>query len=148
MKLQRGSTKKLLLLTSAAVLSATLLMASPAAAAYDDGFTVPTTDGCGRVDFVDYGEGAPGGGNNDDYLVIHDFCADGHGVRAFALYNYASLGSKYNGNGLAGSPVVWDPIGNIGANEVISVRVCLFDGAGDTTGARCSGWVDHVMVDG
>jgi hypothetical protein len=68
-----------------------------------------TTDSCGAVDFVDYGPGAPGGGNNDDYAVVHDYCGDGHGVKAWAWLDGVLIGSQYNGNGLAGAPVIWDP---------------------------------------
>lgn len=38
----------------------------------NDDFSVSTTDGCGRINFVDFGDGAPGGGSNDDYTVIHE----------------------------------------------------------------------------
>ncbi|MCE6996271.1 hypothetical protein LZG04_15915 [Saccharothrix sp. S26] len=83
--------------------------ASPASAAHDDGFEVWTLDGCGSVEFVDYGEGAPGGGSNDDYAIVHDYCSEGHGVLASTWVDIYALGSKYNGNGLAGAPVIWDP---------------------------------------
>lgn len=107
--------------------------------AISDNFVVPTTDGCGRVDFVDFGPGAPGGGDNDDYAVIHDFCGDGHGVIASGTLTKPStagpltfdLGSRYNGNGLAGSAVVWDPfkpLGNVDGGDTIVLEACLVDG--------------------
>ena len=46
--------------------SVTLLLANPAAAATDDSFSVSTTNACGAIDFVDFGPGAPGDGDNDD----------------------------------------------------------------------------------
>ena len=114
------------------------------ALAVDDSFRIPTTDGCGRADFVDFGPGAPGNGeSNDDYVNIRDLCGDGHGTRAFArLFRGGSvfnLGSLYNGNG-NGSVIVWDPFlsfGNVQPNDVVELRVCLVDGPNDTTGARC-----------
>jgi hypothetical protein len=132
--------------------------AGPAAAAHNDSFTVETTNGgCGAVDFVDHGPGAAGGGDNDDYLVIHDYCADGHGVRAEAwLFWYrgnlqpGQLGLRYNGNGLAGDPVIWDPFrehGNVSARDVVMVEVCLVDGPNDPTPFRCD--IDSITsVDG
>jgi hypothetical protein len=74
----------------------------------NDDFAAVTTDGCGVAQFKDYGPGAPGGGNNDDYVVIHDYCADGHGVMAYASWdNTGYWFQQYNGNGLAGAPVAW-----------------------------------------
>lgn len=122
-------------------------MSSPAAAAVDDSFAASTTDGCGVVNFIDYGPGAPGGGNNDDYTVIHDYCSDGHGVRADAWRNGTYLGGRYNGNGLAGAAVVWDPFGNVAPGDFVELQVCLVDGAGDPTGSRC-GYASRVSADG
>lgn len=119
--------------------AATALAAVPASAAVDDSFVASTTDTCGTVNFIDYGPGAAGGGNNDDYLVIHDNCPDGHGVRAWAYLNGVGIGTQYNGNG-NGSAVVWDPFqahGNVDAGDWVSVLVCLVDGAGDTGGSHC-----------
>ena len=59
---------------AAALLSMTVLVTTSAGAAENDDFAAVTTDGCGVAQFKDYGPGAPGGGNNDDYLVIHDYC--------------------------------------------------------------------------
>jgi hypothetical protein len=112
-------------------------LAAPAAAAINDNFAVSAGSGCGVVNFIDYGPGAPGGGNNDDYLVIHDYCADGYsGVVAAFLDRPGSddnpyLGSRRNNNGLAGAPVIWDPfkaVGNVNANDRIRLEVCLWDG--------------------
>ncbi|WP_156077262.1 hypothetical protein [Saccharothrix sp. NRRL B-16314] len=127
-----------------------MLSVSPASAAYDDSFEVWTLDGCGSVEFVDYGEGAPGGGGNDDYAIVHDYCSDGHGVLAYAWVDIYALGTKYNGNGLAGAPVIWDPYAvrsNVFAGETIRLRVCLVDGASDPTPFRCDE-DESVSVDG
>lgn len=121
----------------------------------NDNFQISTTDGCGRTDFVDFGPGAPGGGDNDDYIVIHDFCADGHGVRAAAKVVDSNgvvfdLGTMYNGNGLAGDPVVWDPfkaIGNVIAGDKVTIQACLVDGASDPTPFNCRS-TSHTSADG
>jgi hypothetical protein len=99
------------------------------------------------VEFVDYGPGAPGGGDNDDYTVIHDYCADGHGVKAYAWINGTFLGSRYNGNGLAGDPVIWDPFGNVAPGNAIGLKVCLVDGNDDPTPFDCTS-TTHTSVDG
>ena len=141
---------RIMMLAPALTLGAVVMAAAPAAATVDDGFTVYTTDGCGAVDFVDYGPGAPGGGNNDDYAVVHDYCGDGHGVKAWAWINGVYLGGKYNGSGLAGAPVVWDPFkayGNVIAGDRVGLKVCLVDGDGDTTPSRCVSFT-HTSVDG
>ena len=144
------------LLTRALVLASTLtlgsvaLVTSSAAAAHDDSFTVFTTDGCGAVDFVDYGPGAPGGGDNEDYAVIHDYCSDGHGVKAWAWLNGTAIGEQYDGNGLAGAPVIWDPFkpwGNVLPGDAVGLKVCLVDGNGDPSPDKCA---EHTQtsVDG
>lgn len=108
-------------------------------AAFDDGFVVPTTDDCGRADFIDFGPGAAGGGDNDDYVEIHDFCSDGHGVIASGTLTKRTtvgdltfdLGSRYNGNGLNGNSVIWDPfkpLGNVDPNDTVVLKACLVDG--------------------
>jgi hypothetical protein len=109
--------------------------ASATAPAYNDGFTVKTWDECGVATYVDYGPGAPGGGNNDDYVVIDDTCPDNLGVAVFAwLYKPAGasgpglLGGEYNRNGADGDVVVWDPFkafGNVDADDWVELRVCL-----------------------
>jgi hypothetical protein len=113
---------------------------STASATVNDNFNASTTDGCGVANFIDYGPGAPGGGNNDDYVVIHDYCADGHGVMAYVEVDDSGYWfHQYNGNGLAGAPVVWDPFlhGNVKAGQKVELEVCLVDGATDLTGSRC-----------
>ena len=107
-----------------------------APAAFDDSFTVYTLDGCGSIEFVDHGPGKPGGGDNDDYAVIHDLCGDGHGVKAWAWVN-GVLHEQYNGNGLAGAPVIWDPFGNVIPGQDIALKVCLVDGNDDPTPSKC-----------
>ena len=76
---------------AAALLSMTVLVTTSAGAAENDDFAAVTTDGCGVAQFKDYGPGAPGGGNNDDYVVIHDYCADGHGVIAYLSWGQHRL---------------------------------------------------------
>lgn len=150
MKTHARSRAKKLLLTSAAAAAATLLFASPAAASVDDDFAAYTTDYCGAANFIDYGPGAPGGGNNDDYVVIHDYCPDGHGVRVWGWLDQLPIGSYYNGNGRNGAAVVWDPFrqfGNVDAGMEVHLEVCLVDGSGDTSGSHCGdAW--HVSSDG
>ncbi|SDC75833.1 hypothetical protein [Streptomyces prasinopilosus] len=118
--------------TTSAIAAAAMLFSTQAAvAATDDSFSVGTTGGgCGVVDFVDYGPGHAGGGNNDDYLVIHDYCSDGKGVRAYAWVDGLYLGAKDNTNGLAGSAVIWDPVGNVVPGEAVGIKVCLFNSSG------------------
>jgi hypothetical protein len=123
--------------------------ASASAAAINDGFTIRTWDGCGLARYVDYGPGAPGGGNNDDYVVIDDTCGDGLGVRVRAwLYKpwYADdpgfLGSAYNRNGAAGATVVWDPFkafGNVDADDRVELEVCLVSGSTVPDPSTCHG---------
>lgn len=147
-------------LSSAAAAVAVAVSASPALASTNDSFSIKTSNGCGTLNFVDYGPGAPGGGNNDDYMVIHDYCSDGHGVRAWAFVKpagstqYQSLGSKYNGNGLAGAPVYWDPfkafdpINNLIGGDTLAVRVCLVNGSNGKPLPGCSPLTYHKMADG
>ncbi|GAA0935218.1 hypothetical protein [Virgisporangium aurantiacum] len=77
MKIRLGSNLRRTSLVLGAAVAALTLAANPAAAAVNDDFHASTTDGCGVVNFIDYGPGAPAGGDNDDYLVIHDYCSDG-----------------------------------------------------------------------
>lgn len=148
MRMRGGSTLRRALITSAAAIGSLLMVATPASAAWDDSFVVSTDDLCGRADFVDYGEGAPGGGNNDDYIVIHDYCSsDRLGVMAYAWRNGSYLGKRFNGNGAAGAPVVWDPFGSVNAGEDVGLKVCLVNGAGDNTPTNCDEYT-HEMVDG
>ncbi|MFD7919844.1 hypothetical protein ACFV3R_11535 [Streptomyces sp. NPDC059740] len=113
--------------TSAIAVATMLIGAQAASAATDDSFTVKTNGGCGSVEFVDYGPGAAGGGNNDDYAVIHDYCSDGKGVRAYAWIGSKYLGARNNTNGLNGSAVVWDPFGNVTNGQNVGLKVCLFN---------------------
>lgn len=117
----------------AVVVTATVTFASPARAAVNDSFLLCTPYGVygACVRFVDYGEGWPGNGNNDDYLVIHDYARDGYGTKAYAWLNGRYLGWKYNGNGYDGAPVLWDPFGNVRAGDYIGVKVCLSQGPDD-----------------
>jgi hypothetical protein len=71
-------------------------------------------------------------------------------VRAYVWLNDIFIGSQYNGNGAAGAAVVFDPFkdwGNVIANDKVSLRVCLVDGANDTTGSKCE-TATHYSVDG
>ena len=120
------------------------IAAAPAQAATDI-LEVQTTDWCGTVRFIDYGEGAPGGGPNDDYTEISDNCSDGHGVRAWAWLDGTALGSKYHGGGVT-ETVVWDPFGNVAPGGFIGLKVCLVDGADDKTGDEC--YEASVFIDG
>jgi hypothetical protein len=144
----KSLTHAIRLVTAAAfaVLGTGIGTAAPASAAIDDSFVTYTTDGCGAANFVDYGTW-PDGSTNDDYAVVHDYCSDGHGVRAYAWLDGFYLGSKYNGNGHAGAPVYWDPFGNVLAGDVVGLQVCLVDGSGDTTPSKCV-YAEHVSQDG
>ncbi|WP_326561660.1 hypothetical protein [Micromonospora sp. NBC_01796] len=140
------------LLPLAAVLTAILASANPAAAAGNDDYTVYTGDSRlgGAVDFVDYGPGAPGGGNNDDYLVIRDLRGDGHGVQVWAWLHGKYLGTRYNGGG-AGSQLIYDPYSifpnNVAANEVIGLKICLVDGENNLIQSSCSN-LEWPSIDG
>jgi len=153
MKLSTGLRRAVL---ATAVLPAIIaLTPANAFAAVNDDFAARTTDGCGVANFIDYGPGAPGGGDNDDYVVVHDYCADSHGVQAFVWINGEYWGDKYNGNGAAGAAVVWDPFkaygpNNLSAGDAVTIKVCLVDGYhpnDDSAGFRC-GTARHTSVDG
>jgi hypothetical protein len=134
------------LLAIAAVTASVVGFTATPAAAVDDSRNVYTYGQCGLATFVDYGPGAAGGGNNDDYVRIADLCSDGHGVKAYAWINGYYLGSGYNGNGY-GSAVIWDPFGNVLPGQKIGLKVCLVDGNNDPTPFRClSG--EWTSVDG
>jgi hypothetical protein len=112
----------------AVVLVVITTFASPALAAYDDSFFVCAYYDRACANFVDYGAGAPGGGSNDDYVVIHDYAPDGWGTRAYAWLNGDYIGTKYNGNGYAGDPVYWDPFkayGNVLTGDYVGLKVCF-----------------------
>ncbi|NUT99382.1 MAG: hypothetical protein HOY78_45985 [Saccharothrix sp.] len=123
------------------VAGAVVITASPASAAVNDDHSVTNWDyynkcQAGRLDFVDYGEGAPGGGMNDDYLVVRDTCANGDGVLARVYRNDVLLGAKYHGGG-NNTSVVWDPFGNVVANDIIRMQICSADGPDDYSGFEC-----------
>ena len=138
---------------SAIGLGASLVIAPTAAFAYNDSFLVETTNGCGSAEFIDYGEGAPGGGNNDDYMVVHDYCADGRGVAAVVYLNGSYWASTYNSNGAAGAAKIWDPFqswneADLRAGDRIKVEVSLLENASSENGLylRSSGY--RTIVDG
>lgn len=121
--------------------------AARAAALQYDGWFVATTNGCGQADFVDYGPGLPGGGSNDDYVMITDYCADHHGVKAWAwltrngtkyyLGSADPYGSIYDDN----PTEIWDPFkayGNVKNGDYVGLKVCLVDGTNDPTPSDCA----------
>lgn len=124
-----------------AVTAALVATGSPAFAAHNDNAETTVWDdyaGCqgGRIEFIDYGEGAPGGGMNDDYFVVTDTCANAKGVRARVWVNGVLVGgSKYNGGG-SGSSVIWDPA-QIYANDVVKMEICAANGPSDYSGLPC-----------
>jgi hypothetical protein len=140
------------LLPLTAALIGILATTNPAAAAGNDDWTayVHYSTGGGAVDFVDYGPGAPGGGNNDDYLVIRDTAADGHGVQVWAWLHGKYLGTRYNGGGQFSS-VIYDPYtifpNNVAAGEVIGLKVCLVDGADNPIQSSCQN-AQETSIDG
>jgi serine/threonine protein kinase len=103
----------------------------------DDSFSVSTTDKCGVADFVDHGQGAAGQADQDS-VVVHDTCADGHGVKAWVKLDGTPLSSRYNGNGQAGAPVTWYPFTTSTAGRRITLSVCLVDGSSGNSPARCA----------
>ncbi|MEU7841375.1 hypothetical protein AB0B39_10415 [Micromonospora sp. NPDC049114] len=125
----------------AAVAGALVVGASPASAAGNDDHDVTYWDDyamCegGRLDFVDYGEGAPGGGMNDDYFVVRDTCANGDGVLGRVYVNGVLRGTRYNGGG-SGSSVIWDPA-QVYANDVVRMEICGANGPQDYSGYSCA----------
>ncbi|MEU5566334.1 hypothetical protein [Micromonospora musae] len=111
---------------------------SPAAAANDDHYVSNWSGNCqaGRLDFVDHGEGAPGGGTNDDYFVVRDTCANGDGVKARVYLNGVVMGSKYNGGG-SGTSIIWDPF-QVYENDVVKMEICEANGPTDYLGFNCN----------
>jgi hypothetical protein len=144
-----------MLAVSIMTLSAVLLTAGPAAA-YEDTFSVSTW-GCNGdqnksaadVWFRDYGPGAAGGGNNDDYIEAWDSCADGHGIRVYAWLDGTFLGSGYYGGGADGGAAIFDPFpnGNVTGDQAVGLKVCLVDGRDDTTPFNCASDT-KVITDG
>lgn len=96
----------------------------------DDSFAVTTLDWCGYGEFVDYGEGKPGGGKNDDYIRIADNCADGYSIRAQVWVDDVSQGVRINDNGYWGEDVIWDPFPNVKPGQVVELEICLTDSSG------------------
>lgn len=105
------------------------LTASPAAASDFEAFTYGLT---GSIEFIDYGRGQEGGGNNDDYFWVHDYSsADHDGVKAWVWVDGVLKGSKYNGRGASAGPVFWDPV-QITGRHTIGVKVCNVNGNAGT----------------
>ncbi|MEV6366349.1 hypothetical protein AB0L86_05580 [Micromonospora musae] len=140
---------------AAVALSVIALPASPAFA-YDDSFPASTPTGAGVANFVDSGTW-PGGGSNDDFVVIHDYASDGYGVAAYLWIDrnapndtdWRYLGWKVNKNGLAGAAVYWEipEGGNIYPNQGVKLKVCLLDRNGNTPESTCRERY-HYSVDG
>jgi hypothetical protein len=103
----------------------TTVDASPAPSS-PHALTVTTTDGCGRIEFVNFSPGAPI--PNPNYLVVHNLCGDAHGIRAWAWLNGAPLGTKFIG--LANTPTIWAPFppGSLPPGSAIGLKICLSDG--------------------
>ncbi|MEU7802518.1 hypothetical protein AB0B10_24990 [Micromonospora arborensis] len=151
----RFAGRTLALSAAALALSVAVLPASPAFA-YNDSFSASTPGGAGVASFVDSGNW-PGGGTNDDFVMIHDYESDGYGVVAYAWENkhapnitWAYIGWKVNKNGLAGAAVYWDPFsdgGNIYPNDGVKLKVCLLDRNGNAVETTCRDHY-HYSVDG
>lgn len=122
-----------------AMIATLALVNVPAAAQVNDTFAIYTTNECGYIVFVDYGAGAPGGGNNDDYIRVNDLCGDHHGVRGYAWLNGKYPGSTYSGI-RAPSSVVWDPFprGEVSGGDFVGIKVCLVDGPNDSSPLFCA----------
>ena len=103
----------------------------------DDSFALSTTDGCGGADYVDNAQGTPGAASLDS-VVVHDYCKDGHGVKAWVKLDGTALSNKYNGNSQDGAPVTWHPFDTLSAGQRITVSVCLVDGSSGNTPAKCA----------
>ncbi len=145
-----------------AMIAGAIALNAPAASAsdsYNDYFDIYTSDhdSCGEATFVDYGSGLPGGGMNDDYVEIRDTCDDHHGVKAWAWLTRDGhkyyLGGAYDGYGsiyTSRAYVVWDPFkpyGNVLPGDYVGLKVCLVDGANDSTPTKCYSET-HRSVDG
>ena len=112
----------------------TTVDAAPSSSTHDT-ITVSTTDGCGRIELVNFSPGAPI--PNPNYLVIHNLCGDAHGIKAWAWLNGAPLGSKFIG--LANSPTIWAPFppGSLAPGSAIGLKICLSDGPASSPTSRC-----------
>jgi hypothetical protein len=139
-------------LVGAVVAVSPLAAICAAHAAESDTFLVETSDAdaCGGAWFMDYGPGANGGGSNDDYIEIDDYCRDHHGVKAWAWLTRSGtthyLGSAYDGHGSVRdnhAAKIWDPFrayGNVIAHDQVGVKVCLVDGSNDPTPTHCQSY--------
>lgn len=94
----------------------------------DDGFTVATQNDAGYAQYVDYGEGKPGGGNNDDYIEIDDTWADGWDIWVRVSQNGDSHEKVYD-DGPWSDVLIWDPFrhNNVKPGDEIEIEVCLYD---------------------
>lgn len=150
MNLRSVAVRAKLSMLAIAIVTVGLATTAPASASTLDDFDVWTSDtnACGGAQFIDYGKGLPGGGNNDDYVRMSDNCADGHGVKAWAWIGSTLLGSAYLGTGSA-TAGVWDPFpsGNVKAGDLVGLKVCLVDGANDSTPFHCATG-SHRSADG
>ncbi|MGV9213964.1 hypothetical protein ACTFTM_19080 [Micromonospora sp. RB23] len=99
----------------------------------------------GRLDFVDYGEGAPGGGMNDDYSIVRDTCANGDGVLGRVYRNGVLIDTRYNGGG-SGRSMIWDPV-QVYANDVVRMEICGANGPEDYLGYSCN-YTTFRSIDG
>jgi hypothetical protein len=116
-----------------------MLVLAKSASAYDDGFSVYTSNYCGEAEFDDYYLG------NDDLVWIRDWCADGRGVRVYVTHSGALYPSMDNLNG-NGTSVPFDPFGNSLPGNVVKLEVCHTDD-GDLLEFTCR-TQSHTMVDG
>ncbi|MFC7279256.1 hypothetical protein ACFQS1_35290 [Paractinoplanes rhizophilus] len=131
------------------VILATVVLASPARAGTNDSFQVCSqwTNNASCVEFVDYGEGKPGGGKNDDYILIHQYDPyAAYGVWGYAWLDGKYLGAKFNGSGYYAPAVVWDPFpgGNVKGGQYIGLKVCPGTSSGPIhNGQDCQEWSQY-----
>lgn len=117
---------------------------APSALLSIDDFEVFTTDSCGEIDFIDYGEGAPGNGPNDDYTQLWNNCSgDPGGIMAYAWEGSAYLGSKYIGRGSV--TVLWDPFGNVPSWTDVGLKVCKVDGSSGANPRLCDSATQTII---
>ncbi|MEJ3747841.1 hypothetical protein WEI85_31685 [Actinomycetes bacterium KLBMP 9797] len=132
---------KIVPMTMAAVVAVVVASASPATAATDDSRIVRTDPPgyCGAISFVDYGDGWPGGGNNDDYVEVWDLCPDHDGVKAWVWLDGTLLHEYYNPHGVD-TRVLGDPFpnGDVKKGDYVGLKVCIVDGENDPTPSACN----------
>jgi len=118
----------------AAAATALAVLGTGGAAQADDSviyvYEVGGNDHAGEMQHVDDG----------DEFRIYDLAADGHGVRGTLLNaDFVSLKSSYNGNG---SDAPWANYThfayNILSGKTYYMRICIVDGASDTTPLKCA----------